>query len=410
VTVAVVVWGDPGGVTDSLERLRGTVTVVRQCGELTEVVALAESGLADAALLAGDSAEVDGATLDALSRLGVPALVLAGERTESDRLSALGASVESPASSAQSISDLLELLCNSVVRGAMAPIVDATARQPTSEREPGRVMVVWGAPGAPGRTTIAVNAAVEAALDNQDVVLLDADTYGASVAVHLGLLDESAGIAQLCRLADQGVLDRAGFDRACSVLAVAGTRIRVATGLPRASRWPELRTESMTRVLDFARRQADLVVVDVAPFIEFDEDLTFDTSAPQRNAAAAAALEAADDVLAVAAADSVGVPRLVKAVEELADRFPDVGPRVVFNKVRSSSIGSAPERQLRESWIRFGPDVPVAGFVPWDRETADAALLAGSVLAESAPATALRASIAGLVGVGITRRRPLFRR
>ncbi|MGJ9402330.1 AAA family ATPase [Arthrobacter sp. KK5.5] len=411
-TVSAVVWADTAGVTDALERLRGAVTVVRRCDELTEIVALAESGLADAALLAGDPLDVDAATLDSLARLGVPALVLTDDGAATERLAGLGASVESPSAPAQSISDLLELLCGGAVRGrvptpAAGPPVQ---REPWEDRAPGRITAVWGPPGSSGRTTVAVNMAVEAALDGKNVVLVDADTYGASVAVHLGLLDESAGLAQLCRLADQGVLDRSGFERGCSVLAVAGARLRVATGLPRPSRWPELRAESMARVLDFSRRQSDLVVVDVAPAIEFDEDLSFDTSAPQRNAATAAALEAADEVLAVGAADSVGVPRLVKAVEELGDRFPDIEPRIVFNKVRSASIGASPERQLRETWARFGPDRPVAAFLPWDPEAADGALLAGSPLAEWAPASGLRTSVAGLVGVGIPRRKSLFRR
>ncbi|MDN6178627.1 MAG: chromosome partitioning protein, partial [Micrococcaceae bacterium] len=76
-----------------------------------------------------------------------------------------------------------------------------------------------------------MNLAAEAAMDGQRVVLLDADTYGASVAVHLGLLDEAAGLAQLCRLSDQGMLDEAGFERSCAVVAGGGTTLRVATGL-----------------------------------------------------------------------------------------------------------------------------------------------------------------------------------
>ena len=59
----MVVWGENGALVEGLERLRGAVTVVRRCAELTEVVALAETGLADAALLAGDPALIDAPVL-----------------------------------------------------------------------------------------------------------------------------------------------------------------------------------------------------------------------------------------------------------------------------------------------------------------------------------------------------------
>jgi len=41
---------------------------------------------------------------------------------------------------------------------------------------------VWGPKGAPGRTTVAVNLAFEAAAAGGEVLLVDADTYGGAVA------------------------------------------------------------------------------------------------------------------------------------------------------------------------------------------------------------------------------------
>jgi Mrp family chromosome partitioning ATPase len=41
---------------------------------------------------------------------------------------------------------------------------------------------VWGLKGAPGRTTVAVNLAFEAAAARGEVLLVDADTYGGAVA------------------------------------------------------------------------------------------------------------------------------------------------------------------------------------------------------------------------------------
>jgi len=429
VNVAVVVWGENGALVEGLERLRGAVTVVRRCAELTEVVALAETGLADAALLAGDPGLIDAPILDALAARGIQAVVLTADPGEAARLGGLGAAVEPPGTDAQALSDLLELLVagaagTQAAGGGRAGMPGPGGQHPSPARHPGpndpgaapdpvpagRIVAVWGPAGSPGRTTVAVNFAAEAALAGGRVVLLDADTYGASVAAHLGLLEESAGLAHLCRLADQFVLDGAGFERACPVVAVAGTRLRVATGISRPARWPELRPEALARVLEFLRRKADLVVVDVSFCLEADEDLSFDTSAPQRNGATLAVLEAADEVLAVGAADSVGVPRLVKGVEELRAAVPGCEPAVVFNRVRASAVGPSPERQLRLAWERFGPEVGIKGFLPHDAAAADLSLHAGSVLAEAAPNSALRAAVAALAGAGPRRRTPLLAR
>lgn len=411
-SIAVVVCGRVGDLADRLERLRGPVTIVRHCDELTEVIALAESGLADAALLLGPTADIDAAFADELAFHGVPAVAITDEPEDAERLTGLGLGIEPTTTGEQSVSDLLELL----VSGAHRPSRGArhashpaeTSTEPA--RDPGRVLAVWGPTGSTGKTLVAVNLAAEAAMDGQRVLLVDADTYGSSVAVHLGLLDESAGIAQLCRLSDQGMLDDSGYERSCAVVAVGGTTLRVATGLPRPHRWPELRAGALARVLDFVRLRADLVVVDVASLLERDEDLTYDTSAPQRNGATLAVLGAAAEIVAVGSADSVGVPRMVKALEDLIEILPEAEPRVVFNRVRRSSVGPSPERALRETWERFGPGPAMAGLLPSDPDAADRALLQGSVLAEVAPDSELRARIAELVSVTVRRRTGLFGR
>src|SRR5699024_2575898 len=47
--------------------------------------------------------------------------------------------------------------------------------------EPCRVVAVWGAPGAPGRTTLAVNIAAEAAALGVATIVVDADTEAPSM-------------------------------------------------------------------------------------------------------------------------------------------------------------------------------------------------------------------------------------
>ncbi len=280
--------------------------------------------------------------------------------------------------------------------------------QESAEPEPpggGRIVAVWGPAGSPGRTTVAVNMAAELSAAGTEVLLIDADTYGASVAASLGLFDESAGLAQACRLADQGGFGAVELARVITTVAVQGGRLGVLTGITRPDRWPELRPAALAKVLDSARSSAAVTVIDCGFCLEADEELSFDTAAPRRNGATLRCLELADTVLAVGAADALGVPRLVRALAELREAVPSAVPTVVFNKVRASSIGRSPEHQLREAWDRFGSSHRIAAFLPADFAAADKALLGGSALVETSPSSPLRAAIAELADVPVEQRR-----
>ena len=225
----------------------------------------------------------------------------------------------------------------------LMPVTDSAEEVPKGE---GQVIAVWGPIGAPGRTVLAVNIAAELAAEGKSVILVDADTYGASVSAMLGLLDESAGLAQACRLADQGLLDVEALREVAIPVFTNGGVLRVLTGTTRADRWIELRAGAVSMVLEAARQLADLVVVDAGFCLESDEELSFDTLAPRRNAATLRSLEMADVVFAVGAADAIGVPRLVRGLAELEAALPDVAPRVVLNKVKRSAVGHSPRQQL----------------------------------------------------------------
>lgn len=281
--------------------------------------------------------------------------------------------------------------------------------------EPGVVIAVWGPTGAPGRSTIAVNLAAELASDLGTAYLVDVDTYGSSTAVMLGLLDETAPVAQACRLADQGLLDVAGLHRVAADVVVGGGRLRALTGITRPDRWPEVRPSALSSVIDLCRATARATVIDCGFSLEADEELSFDTVAPRRNGATLRALEKADIVIAVGAADAIGLPRLVKGIAELAEAVPTAAPVVAVNRVRRESVGRGSRQQIRAAWERYGPELPIAALLPAD-PAADAALLGGTVLRESAPGSSLRAGIRSLVPSLLGREDPervrpaLFRR
>ena len=404
-------------VVGGLERLHGPVTVVRRCAELTELLAACQSGLARAAVVADGCEGLTASLVDRLGAVGVAIIALTDDADEAARLRGIGVAsaltgVESAALAGRIAEVVAQLTGTATVAtfgSGLGDTSSALRQRPADQADvppasgAGKIIAVWGPAGSPGRTFVAANIAGELAADGESVLLIDADSYGASIAAVLGLLDESAGIAQACRLADQGLLDADALLKVATPVTTKLGTFRVLTGITRADRWTELRAAALSLVLERAKEVADVVVVDTGFCLEADEELSFDTMAPRRNAATLRSLELADTVYAVGAADPVGVPRLVRGLAELELAVPHVSPVVVMNKVRAAAVGRSPERQLKDAWGRYGPSSQIAAFLPADSPAADAALLSGSLLLETAPDSKLRHAIAELVCAPVQR-------
>lgn len=384
----------------ALDRSDHGVTVVRRCVDVAELLAAAATGTGQAALLSAELRRLDGDAVARLAAAGVAVvgLVEPGDDRAVERLRQLGVPHVLPADAE---ADVIARALREAVAGvppAPRDVADPQAALPAlglpvdEAGRPvgrGRVIAVWGPTGAPGRTTVAVGLADEAARLDVSSLLVDADVYGGVVAQVLGLLDDSPGLAGAARQASAGTLDSAALVRLAWAVR---PHLRVLTGLARADRWPELRPTAVTTVLDEARRLAELTVVDCAFSLEDDEELSFDTVAPRRNGATLAVLEAADTVLCVSGADPVALQRSVRALDDLREVLPGVEPVLVVNQVRRGPVPGDPRREIAAALARFaGQDV--AFFLPADRRATDAALAAGRTLAEVAPASALRVGL-----------------
>ncbi|MBW9093825.1 P-loop NTPase [Microbacterium jejuense] len=258
-----------------------------------------------------------------------------------------------------------------------------------------RVIAVWGPAGAPGRTTVATELAMELARGGRHVALVDADTHAPSIALALGLADEGPGFAAACRQAELGGLDARELTRIATPLGRTG--VDVLTGINRPSRWPELSDRRVTTALAACRDWADYTVVDVASSLERDEEIVSDLDGPRRNAATIAALRAADLVVAVAAADPLGVARFLRAHAELRATIGATRVAVVANRLRPGALGIDARGQVRRTLDRFG-GIEGVWFVPQDPRSADAALLSSQTIAEVAPKSPLTLAIRRFAG------------
>ncbi|MDL9980375.1 AAA family ATPase [Microbacterium sp. ASV49] len=277
------------------------------------------------------------------------------------------------------------------------------APQAAADASGRRVIAVWGPAGAPGRSTVAIAVAAELARGAGRVGLVDADSHAPSLALTLGLADEAPGFAAACRQADLGTLTTAELTRISAPVSVPGGAIDVLTGINRPSRWPELGDKRVAAALAVARGWAEHTVVDVAASLERDEEIVSDVvDGPRRNAATLAVLGEADLVVAVVAADPLGVSRFLRGYSELRATIGSTPVAVVANRLRPGALGIDARGQVRRTLERFA-GIRDVWFLPADQRAADAALLTARPIADAAPRSPFTLAVRRFVGEAVVR-------
>ncbi|MBC7298204.1 MAG: hypothetical protein H5T82_04850 [Demequina sp.] len=361
------------------------LSVARRCADLTEALAAARAGVGSVVLVSEQSQLHRGVVAD-FTAAGLAVVGVPSSQDAEDHLRSLGIDQLLPADA-----DAAAVLAS--VSAASSRVASTERADDPPERESvgrGVIIAVWGPTGAPGRTTLAVSMAYDLAL-KEPTVLVDVDTYGGAVAQALGLLDEAPGIAALARASLQGSLSEDTVNRH-ALQAAPG--LRVLSGVTRADRWTELSASALEPVWELLRGQAAVTVVDCGFSLERDEELQYDTHAPQRNGATLSALAAADVVVAVGSAEPLGIQRMVHALAELDAVVPvETTPRlVVVNRVRGSVAGQRPREAVADALRRYSA-VEEVWTVGWDPRACDAAALAGQALGERAPRSTARRGI-----------------
>lgn len=257
---------------------------------------------------------------------------------------------------------------------------------------PHRVIAVWGPPGAPGRSTLAIQLAVELSRRGRRTALVDTDTVAPALALLLGLSDDAPGVAAACRRAERGALDSAELTRLATTVATGGGDIEVLPGINRPSRWPELSSIRLRATLGACREWSEETVVDVAAAFDADEEVTYDLAGPRRHAATTASLNEADLIIAVASADPLGISRFVREHAELRRLTAPTPVVVVVNQVRPGPLGIDARGQVRRTLERFAGITDVV-FLPFDQRAADAALLHARPMTDVAPRSPFLAAV-----------------
>ncbi|WGW10682.1 hypothetical protein LWF01_11120 [Saxibacter everestensis] len=215
-----------GGSSESefvaeLANHRDLATVVRRPADVVELIAAAESGQGRAAVISDHFPDIDRDVVQRLRRLGLVVIALSAEP---GRMMALGvSSCLTPEAPAAQVARAIVREYGKEAGGAGAPeeqpgvatesgpaVAPAVPLGPGPARNPaqrsGTVVAVWGGAGSPGRTTLSINLAAELAGLGATTMLIDSDTYAASIAPALGMLDDAPSLAAACRLAGRGML------------------------------------------------------------------------------------------------------------------------------------------------------------------------------------------------------------
>ncbi|WNM23857.1 hypothetical protein RN607_10885 [Demequina capsici] len=364
------------------------IAVTRRCADLAETLAAAHAGLGRVAVVS-DQPHLDRDSLAQLGQAGVVVIGAPSTIDAADHLSALGIVEVLPVAADESA--IIETVLAAGDRSASCPPPPPVAPDPGGR---GALIAVCGPAGAPGRTTVAVNLAAHLAAAGVRTLCADVDTYGGAVAHAFGLLDEAPGMAALARASLAGALRDDTIERYAVSVAPG---LRVLGGISRPDRWPELSRSALEPVWERLASHAGAVVVDCGFCLEEDEDLAYDTLAPQRNGATLSALSAADVVVVVGRAEPLGIERLVLTLQMLDDSGRAQAARrlVVVNRVRESVVGPRPHQAVADALRRFA-GVEQVWPIPDDPTACDVATLAGRTLRECAPRSAASRSLAAL--------------
>ena len=165
-------------------------------------------------------------------------------------------------------------------------------------------------------------------------VMIDGDTYGPTLDQELGYEPGLNGILEMCRaLEKKTVLANSDFE----MLSEVALRLWLIPGLPRTSRWTDLRIPALRELWLKAKQNYDFVISDIGPILEVDHSLMHETSLPRRHATSLTALESARVTVICARADAVGLARLVRGYLEFHELFSKSDVYVMLWGVTSES-------------------------------------------------------------------------
>jgi MinD-like ATPase involved in chromosome partitioning or flagellar assembly len=245
------------------------------------------------------------------------------------------------------------------------------------------VIAVSSPLGSTGKTTVAINLALELASERARVLLIDGDLSTGSVANHFLITDLPAGLPAAIRVANQNRFDIDQLERLTTQLPKSTVAI-----MPGFSSPPEtpVSEEALGRILETARASFDYTVIDLASIGP--------VSPPQiADQFTETVVGVADKNLIVCLADPIGIFRLLATEQRFLELASDA--LLLMNRVRNSVIPAA-KREIAITLQRLS-QFEVACYLPDDPQQMDQAIRTGVPAISLSRSGVFRQAITGFV-------------
>jgi hypothetical protein len=263
------------------------------------------------------------------------------------------------------------------------------------EQAPAPLLAVWGTPGAPGATTLAIGLSLELT-KSRPTLLIDADFLAPSVGELLGIPHDSSGLLGALRVARN---DKPPWEsmRACAAPAAHNASLQVLSGI-RPGSLGRLEAAGVSTLIDSALSSGVAVVVDLKCALG-------DSEPTPEIGATASILRKAQQLLWVGMGSDLGVSRLVRDWTLLKEITEDVDQRVLIRMSEGSSELSFMESSTAVWGLTGCSDISA---LPMRKDLADTSelidlldveggIIPSSLRVAKAPRKGLRASLSALL-------------
>jgi MinD-like ATPase involved in chromosome partitioning or flagellar assembly len=223
-----------------------------------------------------------------------------------------------------------------------------------------QVIAVTSPHGSTGKTTFAINLALELAAEKFRVLLIDADLQGPSLANYFCLSELPAGLAGAIRIASQNRFDKAQLERLS--LQVPKTSIDVLPGVM-SEQTLDFSNDAVAEIIETSKSSYDFVVVDLGSLETVNE----------RSNLTVEIVSLADQVVLVALADPIGIFRLLRLEPHVLNLTEN--PKLVINRLRNTVIAQA-KSEINTTLAGLGA-IEVSAFLPDDQAHLDQATRLG---------------------------------